>query len=337
MKKSLILNTFKNILLYFLLISLLTCCSSVEKVIFDNAIQTKHQSIGLTKKVIKLNDDTSMVYLEHVPQNSNSTTALDNNTHPVQTIILLHGFSGEKDNWLPAAEVLAPHYHLIIPDFLGHGESSSPENGHYTFEAQARAINSFTEKLHLGKFHLIGHSMGGTVAMLYAEEHPEHIQTLTLVSPAIINPNERSDFFKSLAQGNNVLIMKKPGDLKVFTEYVFAHPPLMLHFVKHYFEYRCIQRANLNQIIFNDLLKTKRTFSSQQKITALLNRLKMPVYLYWGDKDRIFDIQDSDIFRESIPQLEFTVMHNTGHGVPTESGEKLGQLYLMALQKKEIQ
>lgn len=335
MKKSLIFKKLKNILLYLLLISSLTDCSHVEKILFDNAIQSKHESIGLTKKVIQLNENTSIVYLEHIPTNSTHKTAIAaNNNSPVQTIVLLHGFSGEKDNWLPVAEVLAPRYRLIIPDLLGHGESSSPDNGDYTFQAQTRAVNTFIEKLHLDKFHLIGHSMGGTIAMLYAQEHSEHIQTLTLVSPAIINANERSDYFKLLEQGKNVLIMKKPGDINVFTQYVFAHPPFMLHFVKHYFENRCIQRAELNKIIFNDLLKDKKAFSSKEKIVTLLSRLKMPVYLYWGDKDKIFDIQDSDIFKESIPQLQFTVIHNTGHGVPTESGEKLGKLYLTALETK---
>src|SRR6185312_4075249 len=91
------------------------------------------------------------------------------------TIVLLHGFASSKEVWLPVAKLLTPHFHLIIPDLPGWGESSRNADAGYDIDAQASRLDAFVQALRLQRFVLVGHSMGGAIAGVYAAGHPEHV------------------------------------------------------------------------------------------------------------------------------------------------------------------
>ncbi len=65
------------------------------------------------------------------------------------TIVLLHGFTSDKEVWLPVAKLLTPHFHLVIPDLPGWGESSRTADGNYDIEAQAARLDAFVQTLQL--------------------------------------------------------------------------------------------------------------------------------------------------------------------------------------------
>ncbi len=97
------------------------------------------------------------------------------------TIVLLHGFAADRNVWLPVAKLLTPHFHLIIPDLPGWGESSRVPDASYNIDAQAARLDAFVQTLRLQRFVLVGHSIGGAIAGVYASEHPEHVAELALV------------------------------------------------------------------------------------------------------------------------------------------------------------
>ncbi|MFH0942431.1 MAG: alpha/beta hydrolase [Chloroflexota bacterium] len=98
-----------------------------------------------------------------------------------KTIILLHGFNNCAATWIPLAGKLAPRRHVLALDQRGHGDSQWSEGGFYRNEYLAGDLAAFIEALNLKRVSLIGHSMGGNVALKYAATHPEKVARLVIV------------------------------------------------------------------------------------------------------------------------------------------------------------
>ncbi len=93
-------------------------------------------------------------------------------------LILLHALGREGHDWDDVIPFLVERYHVFALDQRGNGESSRP--GNYSFELMRDDLKVFADVLSLERFTLIGHSMGGTVASLFAEKWPERIERLVL-------------------------------------------------------------------------------------------------------------------------------------------------------------
>jgi len=96
------------------------------------------------------------------------------------TIIMVHGFGGNKDNWLSLAKLFTSKYRVIIPDLPGFGDSSKPQDKKYNIMSEVERLNLFARELKLTKFHIVGNSMGGNIAGNYAADYPEMVKTLAL-------------------------------------------------------------------------------------------------------------------------------------------------------------
>jgi pimeloyl-ACP methyl ester carboxylesterase len=98
-------------------------------------------------------------------------------------VVLLHGFGASWRWWLPILKQLPPGYRAYAPDLRGCGDTDHSPNG-YTIKQLAVDLHHFAAALNLPPFHLIGHSLGGVVAMQFALDYPALLQTLILVAPA---------------------------------------------------------------------------------------------------------------------------------------------------------
>jgi pimeloyl-ACP methyl ester carboxylesterase len=98
-----------------------------------------------------------------------------------EAIILLHGFNNCAATWLPFANKIASNHYVLALDFRGHGDSQWSEEKRYKNEHLAGDLTAFIETLHLEQVSLIGHSMGGNVALKYAAAHPEKVSCLVVV------------------------------------------------------------------------------------------------------------------------------------------------------------
>ncbi|MET7282412.1 alpha/beta hydrolase [Kribbella sp. NPDC005582] len=94
-------------------------------------------------------------------------------------VVLLHGLSGNSTRWDLVTPELAKHRRVLVLDQRGHGLSVRTPT--YSFEAMRDDLLEFVDALGLGPFLLIGHSMGGTVAALFAEHHSDRLTGLVLV------------------------------------------------------------------------------------------------------------------------------------------------------------
>lgn len=100
-----------------------------------------------------------------------------------QPLILLHGLFGSSDNWGTVARHFAQHYQVISVDLRNHGKSPHDESQTYT--DMANDLLEVCEALNLERIHLLGHSLGGKVAMQFATSHPDRIEKLIVVDMAL--------------------------------------------------------------------------------------------------------------------------------------------------------
>ena len=98
-------------------------------------------------------------------------------------VVLVHSLAGNSTHWTAQLEHLRRDRRAVALDLRGHGRSEPPKDGDYTIAAMAGDIAAVVDTLGLDRFVLVGHSMGGGVALAYAGAHPDRVAGLVLVDP----------------------------------------------------------------------------------------------------------------------------------------------------------
>jgi esterase len=96
-----------------------------------------------------------------------------------QPIVIMHGIFGSSDNWLTQAKILSEKYRVILVDLRNHGQS--PKDEAFDYQVMVSDMEQFMEELQLKDPIVIGHSMGGKVAMNFAVAHPDRLSRLIVV------------------------------------------------------------------------------------------------------------------------------------------------------------
>jgi esterase len=99
-----------------------------------------------------------------------------------QPIVILHGIFGSSDNWLTQARILSPRYRVITVDLRNHGQSGHSDE--FDYQSMVSDIENFLSEMALVDPIIIGHSMGGKVAMNFAVAHPGKLSRLIVVDIA---------------------------------------------------------------------------------------------------------------------------------------------------------
>jgi pimeloyl-ACP methyl ester carboxylesterase len=97
------------------------------------------------------------------------------------TVVLVHGNGAHAHWWDAVAPALVPGWRLVVPDLRGHGESGWPDAPAYRVADFAADLEAITAALAPARFALVGHSMGGRVALWYAAHHPDRVRGLALL------------------------------------------------------------------------------------------------------------------------------------------------------------
>ena len=98
-----------------------------------------------------------------------------------QTLILLHGIAGDSRTWLEPMRRLAERYRLVAPDLLGHGDSDKPV-GDYSLGAHACVVRDLLQALGIVRATLVGHSLGGGIALQLTYQFPDLCERMVLVA-----------------------------------------------------------------------------------------------------------------------------------------------------------
>ena len=98
-------------------------------------------------------------------------------------VVLVHSTAGSSAHWSRQLEHLRPARRAVALDLRGHGKSESPRDGDYSINSTAADVHAVVETLAIPRFVLVGHSLGGGVALAYAGAHPQLVAGLLLLDP----------------------------------------------------------------------------------------------------------------------------------------------------------
>lgn len=109
-------------------------------------------------------------------------------------LVILHGLFGSLDNWRGPARLLARHFRVWLVDQRNHGRS--PHHEEFDYGVMAEDLRAFLDKHALRRVHLLGHSMGGKAAMLFADRYPERVDRLIVedMGPGAYAPRHEAVF-----------------------------------------------------------------------------------------------------------------------------------------------
>jgi len=259
------------------------------------AVNAERSASGLEHKTVAIDGET-WHYLEGGPTGA-------------EVLLLLHGFGGDKDNWTRFSRSLTASYRVIAPDLPGFGESAWHPDWDYLLHPQRVRVESFAQALKLEKYHVVGNSMGGNLAALVAHKNQDKVISLALFNNAGVTAPVPSDFQRALLQGEeNWLIVDSLQDFDDLLAYAAFKKPFIPWPVKGVFAQRAVDHAESNRAIF-ETYKGDRTSA----LEPLLEDIKQPVLIIWGDSDRILHFSSIDVMRPLLPQAKVIIMKDTGH------------------------
>jgi len=107
-------------------------------------------------------------------------------------VVFLHAFAGDSSQWASQLSHLRHQRRALAVDLRGHGKSAAPRDGDYAIEAMVKDLESVVDKLEIRRFVLVGHSLGGAVAIHYAGKHADRVAGLVVVGAPGKVPAEQS-------------------------------------------------------------------------------------------------------------------------------------------------
>lgn len=271
---------------------------------------------GLSEKTLQV-DNLEIRYYEGGPDKA-------------QALLLIHGFGADKSNWSRFARFLTDRYHVIAVDLPGFGDSSRPQNISYDVGTQAERLANFMHELGIGRFHVVGNSMGGHIAALLAARHPQEILSVGLFDNAGVTAPRQSELLQRLSNGEgNPLVLRSVDDFPALLDFVFVQQPPLPSRLRHYLAERSLERSAFNGMVFQQLRERYIPLEPElPKITA-------PTLLLWGDRDRVLDVSSIDVMKPLLQKPAVAILRDCGHVPMIERPEETAQLYLDFLQRSE--
>ncbi len=243
-----------------------------------------------------------------------------------ETVVLLHGFGADKDNWTRSAGYLTPSYHVIMPDLPGFGDSSYVEGASYRLKEQAQRLEQLVQALGLTRFHLAGNSMGGQIAGHYAVAHPERMLSLALVDCTGVRSPVLSDMEQRIRQGERPpLVVSSVEDFDRRMEFLFVQEPSIPGFIKRVLVDRAQTATPRHEAILQQITP------EMEALEPDLPRITARTLVLWGDRDRMRDVSSVQVLERALPAATVVIMRNCGHVPMSERPQEFGAHYLRFL------
>ncbi len=244
-------------------------------------------------------------------------------------VIILHGLFGQSDNWVSVARRIAGQFSVFIPDQRNHGQS--PHSPLQSYPAMSDDLLEFIEEHQLGKAILIGHSMGGKVAMTFALEHPEKVDKLVIVDISPRKYPERNIHTRVISQmlSINLETTSSRTEIERFLETRITEERIRMFILKNlYYKMpgKLAWRLNIEAISQSmDLLFDKISAESQYPGAAL--------FIRGGKSDYVAD-EDMELIRGLFPQAMLKTISGASHWVHADAPEELCFILSSFLEKE---
>jgi pimeloyl-ACP methyl ester carboxylesterase len=235
------------------------------------------------------------------------------------SVLLVHGFGANKENWLRFSRSFKEDYHVVAVDLPGHGKSLNSFDLNYSLENQVAWLHEFTQSIGLKTFHLAGNSMGGAISALYAVTYPEQVTSATLIDPAGIH-DFRSVMQDLIDEGNNPLVVEDTKGFNELMDFALEQRP----FIPWPITEVSAEHAKALKPLHNKLWKDMQQ-GQGESFKPLLEKIRVPTLVQWGEQDRVINYKNIEVFKTLIPSVKTHVWPNVGHApmveIPNESAE----------------
>ncbi|XP_060069202.1 monoacylglycerol lipase abhd6-A-like [Ylistrum balloti] len=242
------------------------------------------------------------------------------------SILLLHGFSADKFMWVPLVKNL-PDYHVIALDLPGHGDSSTPsEDEDISFIGQVSTVHQFVEAVGLNKepFHIVGMSMGGSIAGLYTAKYQDHIERVTMICPAMKTPKDSEVSIKIreiMESGDDETILKdcpfipkNPEEMKHMLSFAQFYKPNFF-FTNQILQGAVEMRKPYHKFFFR-LFKSLASWEYAGILENTAHKINVPSQLIWGEEDQVIDVSGATVLQEKLPNCQSVdIISRCGHAI----------------------
>ncbi|WP_288497592.1 alpha/beta hydrolase [uncultured Acinetobacter sp.] len=249
------------------------------------------------------------------------------------TLMLVHGLAGSRDNWNRVARYLTPYYHVIIPDLPGQGDSKVPNDFDYSLPNLTEKLRRFAEAIKVENgLNIAGHSMGGSISLLYAAQYPVDTKSLFLIDSAGVFKSANTPYLKDPTTLRN-MIVSKPGDFDRLMKIATSLPPFIPKELKDSQEKLMIsQSANTTKLVEQLIVMSKLFTPDSFAIAA--RSIDQPVLIAWGDKDQIINVEAAAELKGLLKNAqEPVILKGVGHLPLLEQEQLLIKPYLDFLAK----
>src|ERR1700761_2064998 len=246
-------------------------------------------------------------------------------------LLLIHGMAGSSETWRSVIPQLSKEFRVIAPDLLGHGESAKPR-GDYSLGAFAVWLRDFLDELGVSHATVVGHSLGGGVAMQFAYQHPDYATRLVLISSGGLGPDVGLVLRLLSAPGAELvlpIIAPKPvltagNRLRSWFRGAGVHSP---RGAELWSAYSSLSDAATRQ----SFLRTLRSVVDYRgQAVSALNRLQLrgelPGMAIRGERDGIIPVDHAYAAREARADSRLEVLPNVGHFAQVEAPTEVVEL-----------
>lgn len=233
------------------------------------------------------------------------------------TLVMVHGFTGSKENWYPVAARLRGQYRLLLLDLPGWGESERKPGADYGFVAQGERVAAFIDEFarqngrRRGEVVLLGHSMGGGIAALTAARHPQLVDRVGLLNAAGVRFSE-NQFGLDVLAGLNPFSVEDRDSLRRYIDTVFhrdaAKPWIPWPASRGLINYRR-DAATFEQSVLDSIGRGPESFAPGEAA----GDIAQPVLLLSGRQDIVIDASAMDLYAARIPQATTVLLDDCGH------------------------
>ncbi|HEX6023768.1 MAG TPA: alpha/beta fold hydrolase [Solirubrobacter sp.] len=247
-------------------------------------------------------------------------------------LLLLHGITNSSQTWEPVAADLAEHFTIVAPDLLGHGQSATPR-GDYSLGAHASGVRDLLTALGHDHVTVVGHSLGGGIAMQFAYQFPERCDRLVLVSSGGLGREVHLLLRAAALPGADWVLPVLTSDRVQGVGREIAKA-LKLARIAPNGDIAVLARgfASLNNKGSREaFLHTVRSVidHSGQRVSAR-DRLHLaavlPTLIVWGDRDSIIPVAHGREAHEAMPDSRFKVFPGAGHMPHHHDPERFAEL-----------
>ena len=257
------------------------------------------------------------VYVDGIALNYTSSAIAPENVTPV----LIHGFGASLETWYDVYPLLSAQFPVVRLDLKGHGFSSKPEDDNYTLQEQANLVIAFITRLGLKRVVLIGHSLGGGIALLTYLRCQDQKQSFDIVGMVLIGS-------AGYAQELPFFVRALRNPVTSFFTYLMS-PEFRARFVLER-AFSVTSRLTPERVhryaYFYDLPGSRNALEQTAKhivpsdIDQLILRFKqisIPTLIIWGKQDSVVPVENAHRFHQDINGSRLIVFPETGH-VPHE-------------------